>query len=79
MEIAMANEQFILCTGTLRDCELVGSVVSTGTNVRSTFFSAARVCRTASVCGSCGAEKAGAPCLKMPALCHAMLSNVGPS
>lgn len=74
-----ANEQLSRCTGTLSTLVLAGSVSEGETKVRVVFLSAARFRSTSAGPGSCTTEKAGAPGLKIPDLCQAMSSTVGPS
>lgn len=74
-----AKEQLSRCTGTLSTLLLAGNVSEGETKVSVVFLSAARFRSTSAGPGSCTTEKAGAPGLKIPDLCQAMSSTVGPS
>lgn len=75
----MANEQFSLCTGTPSTLLFAGSVFDGDTKVNTVFLSAARPRSTSAGPGSWSTENAGAPGLKIPDLCQAISSTVGPS
>jgi len=76
---ARASEQFTRWTSG-RSCTMsAGSEGSISTNCRLILFSDPRFRNTSIAALSCGAENAIAPDLKIPALCHAILSIEEPS